>query len=134
MPAPTTRRRLVAAALAAPLAAALGTARAQNATPVPPATPGAAQGEELVAQLTRIAENVYVFRSMNHQTLFIVTPEGVIAADPIGQTNPQAPELYRAAIAASLLRRHGRDDVLNLAGGLSEWSRAGLPVERHREE
>jgi glyoxylase-like metal-dependent hydrolase (beta-lactamase superfamily II) len=100
MPALTTRRRIVAAALAAPLAAALGTARAQEATPVPVATPGAAQGEELVAQLTRIAENVYVFRSMNHQTLFIVTDEGVIAADPIGQTNPQAPELYRAAIAA----------------------------------
>jgi hydroxyacylglutathione hydrolase len=40
----------------------------------------------------------------------------------------------RSAIAASLLRRHGRDDVLNLAGGISEWSRAGLPVERHREE
>jgi glyoxylase-like metal-dependent hydrolase (beta-lactamase superfamily II) len=67
---------------------------------VPAATPGAAQGEELVAQLTRIAENVYVFRSMNHQALFIVTDEGVIATDPIGQTNPRAPELYRAAIAA----------------------------------
>ena len=37
---------------------------------------------------------------MNHQTLFVVTPDGVIAADPIGQTNPRAPELYRAAIAA----------------------------------
>jgi glyoxylase-like metal-dependent hydrolase (beta-lactamase superfamily II) len=66
----------------------------------PAATPAAQAGDELVAQLTRIAENVYVFRSVNHQALFIVTPEGVIATDPIGQTNPNGPELYRAAIAA----------------------------------
>ena len=73
-----------------------------RATPAasPAATPAAQAGDELVAQLTRIAENVYVFRSVNHQALFIVTPEGVIATDPIGQTNPSGPQLYRAAIAA----------------------------------
>jgi glyoxylase-like metal-dependent hydrolase (beta-lactamase superfamily II) len=90
--------------LAAPLATSLRTTYAQDATPAPAASPAATpmaeQGEELVAQLTRIAENVYVFRSMNHQALFIVTPEGVIATDPIGQSNPRGPELYRAAIAA----------------------------------
>jgi glyoxylase-like metal-dependent hydrolase (beta-lactamase superfamily II) len=104
MSTPTTRRRFVTVMLAVPLATALRTTDAQDATPAPAASPAAAsvaeQGEELVALLTRIAENVYVFRSMNHQALFIVTPKGVIATDPIGQTNPRGPELYRAAIAA----------------------------------
>ena len=36
----------------------------------------------------------------------------------------------RSAIAASLLRMHGVDQVLNLAGGFNEWSGAGLPVAR----
>jgi len=36
----------------------------------------------------------------------------------------------RSAIAASLLAAHGVSDVLNLSGGFTEWSAAGLPVER----
>jgi hydroxyacylglutathione hydrolase len=36
----------------------------------------------------------------------------------------------RAAIAASLLAANGIDDVVSLAGGFSEWSASGLPVER----
>jgi hydroxyacylglutathione hydrolase len=35
----------------------------------------------------------------------------------------------RSAIAASLLRRHGIDDVANLEGGITRWARAGRPVE-----
>ncbi len=35
----------------------------------------------------------------------------------------------RSAIAASLLKSHGVDAV-NLAGGMAEWERRGLPVER----
>ena len=36
----------------------------------------------------------------------------------------------RSAIAASLLAAHGVTEVLNLSGGFTEWSAAGLPVER----
>lgn len=36
----------------------------------------------------------------------------------------------RSMIAASLLRRHGVLDVANLAGGITAWASAGLPVER----
>ena len=36
----------------------------------------------------------------------------------------------RSAIATSLLQSHGIPDVVNLAGGFSEWQRAELPVER----
>jgi glyoxylase-like metal-dependent hydrolase (beta-lactamase superfamily II) len=32
---------------------------------------------------TKIADNVYVFRYMFHQAMFVVTPEGVIVTDPI---------------------------------------------------
>ena len=36
----------------------------------------------------------------------------------------------RSAIAASLLQSRGINDVVNLAGGFSEWQRAAGPVER----
>jgi hydroxyacylglutathione hydrolase len=36
----------------------------------------------------------------------------------------------RSAIAASLLRSKGFDDVINLGGGFAEWQAAGNPVER----
>jgi hydroxyacylglutathione hydrolase len=35
----------------------------------------------------------------------------------------------RSAIAASVLRRHGVQDVANLAGGIVAWTEAGLPVD-----
>ncbi|MDH4066483.1 MAG: rhodanese-like domain-containing protein, partial [Acidobacteriota bacterium] len=34
----------------------------------------------------------------------------------------------RSAIAASVLRRAGRGDVANLAGGFASWQGAGLPI------
>jgi glyoxylase-like metal-dependent hydrolase (beta-lactamase superfamily II) len=39
-------------------------------------------------------ENVYVFRYQGHQSMFVVTPEGVIATDPIGLGRPQAVTTY----------------------------------------
>src|SRR5689334_24971813 len=35
-------------------------------------------------------ENVYIFRFGGHQAMFIVTPQGVIATDPIGLRRPAA--------------------------------------------
>jgi hydroxyacylglutathione hydrolase len=35
----------------------------------------------------------------------------------------------RSSIAASVLKAHGIDRVINLAGGLTAWGRAGLPIE-----
>ncbi|MCC6627121.1 MAG: MBL fold metallo-hydrolase, partial [Chloroflexi bacterium] len=51
-----------------------------------------------VFELTQVAEDVYAFRYNNHITMFIVTPEGVITADPLGMQNAQAPALLKAAI------------------------------------
>jgi glyoxylase-like metal-dependent hydrolase (beta-lactamase superfamily II) len=35
-------------------------------------------------------ENIYIFRYAGHQSMFIVTPQGVIATDPIGLRRPAA--------------------------------------------
>ncbi len=42
----------------------------------------------------RGTDNVYVFRYQNHQSMFVVTPAGVIATDPIGLARPQAVTTY----------------------------------------
>jgi glyoxylase-like metal-dependent hydrolase (beta-lactamase superfamily II) len=44
-------------------------------------------------------DNVYVFRYGNHQAMFVVTPAGVIATDPISYGRPQAAKTYLEKIA-----------------------------------
>jgi len=39
-------------------------------------------------------DNVYIFRYGNHQAMFVVTKDGVIATDPIGYGRPQAVTTY----------------------------------------
>ena len=52
-----------------------------------------------VAELQRIAEDVYQWRIIGHNAIFIVTDAGVIATDPCGLVVPRSPQMYRAAIA-----------------------------------
>ena len=62
------------------VAATLGTtAQAQTAAPPPYAT-------------TKVegTDNVYIFRFGGHQSMFIVTKDGVIATDPISERRPAA--------------------------------------------
>src|SRR5438128_8198726 len=47
---------------------------------------------------TKVTDNVYIFRYGNHQSMFIVTPAGVIATDPISERRPAKP--YIDAIQA----------------------------------
>src|SRR5919205_401788 len=42
----------------------------------------------------KVADNVYVFRYVGHQSMFVVTPQGVIATDPIAYLRPQAAKTY----------------------------------------
>ena len=65
---------MTAALIASALAA---TAQAQQPTPPMFAT-------------TKVTDNVYIFRYGGHQSMFIVTPDGVIATDPIGERRPAA--------------------------------------------
>jgi glyoxylase-like metal-dependent hydrolase (beta-lactamase superfamily II) len=69
------RSLLVAGALAT-LAA---TASAQQAPPF---------------ETRKISDSVYVFRYQGHQSMFVVTRDGVIATDPIGFLRPQAVTAY----------------------------------------
>ena len=69
---------VIASALAVP-------ALAQQPAPPPFAT-------------TKVTDNVYIFRYGNHQSMFIVTPAGVIATDPIGERRTVKP--YIDAIQA----------------------------------
>ncbi|HKB63993.1 MAG TPA: hypothetical protein VKD03_14100, partial [Burkholderiales bacterium] len=77
-------KRTFIAALACGLAAAASTASSpawsQAPAPRPPFATTKVDG----------TDNVYVFRYGNHQSMFVVTPEGVIATDPIGYGRPQA--------------------------------------------
>jgi glyoxylase-like metal-dependent hydrolase (beta-lactamase superfamily II) len=61
---------------------------------------GSAQAQQPPTATTKVdgTENVYIFRYMGHQSMFIVTPEGVIATDPISERRPVKP--YIDAIQA----------------------------------
>jgi glyoxylase-like metal-dependent hydrolase (beta-lactamase superfamily II) len=59
--------------------------------------PAQAQQQERPPIETRKVEgtdNVYIFRYQNHQAMFVVTRDGVIATDPIGYGRPQAVTTY----------------------------------------
>ena len=89
-----------------------------------------------VAELTRIAEDVYMWRSMTHNTIFIVTDEGVVAADPVGLINPRSPQMYKAAIAAVTDRPvryliYSHDHADHVTGG-SVFMDTAVAVISHR--
>lgn len=46
---------------------------------------GSASAQAPQFATTKVAEGVYMFRYMFHQAMFVVTPEGVIATDPISE-------------------------------------------------
>jgi glyoxylase-like metal-dependent hydrolase (beta-lactamase superfamily II) len=46
----------------------------------------------------KISENVYVYRFGDYQSMFVVTPAGVIVTDPIGYLRPESVQTYIAEI------------------------------------
>jgi glyoxylase-like metal-dependent hydrolase (beta-lactamase superfamily II) len=87
--------RIEITGLAATMIAAAFTATALAQTP-PPAAPPAPP----LFATTKVdgTDGVYVFRYQGHQAMFVVTPDGVIATDPIGERRPQAVTTYIAEI------------------------------------
>ncbi len=81
-------------------------------------------------------DNVYIFRYQNHQSMFIVTPAGVIATDPISYGRPQAAQTYideirkitKAPIKYLIYSHHHYDHI---AGG-KPFKEAGAMVIAHR--
>lgn len=87
---------LLSVALAAPVGAQSPSPTAPVAPPptAPAAPASAAPAAPSPYATTKVADNVYVFRAGGYQSMFIVTPEGVIATDPIALVNPQASTVY----------------------------------------
>ena len=81
-------------------------------------------------------DNVYVFRYQGHQAMFVVTPAGVIASDPISYGRPQAAKTYveeikkitNAPIRYLIYSHHHYDHI---AGG-KPFKEAGAIVVAHR--
>lgn len=84
----------------------------------------------------KITDNVYVFRYQNHQAMFVVTRDGVIATDPIAYLRPVAATTYLAEIRKItqapiryLVYSHHHYD--HIAGG-KPFKDAGATVIAHR--
>ena len=86
---------VVAAMVAGVLAVS---AQAQQQAPPAAAAPATAAPAMPPVATTKVAENVYIFRYVGHQSMFVVTPAGVIATDPISLRRPAKP--YIDAIRA----------------------------------
>jgi glyoxylase-like metal-dependent hydrolase (beta-lactamase superfamily II) len=121
-------------------AAAIGlTGIAQAQTPAPSATPApAATPAPPLFATTKVegTDNVYVFRYQNHQAMFVVTPDGVIATDPISYGRPQAAKTYieeigkitKAPIKYLIYSHHHYDHI---AGG-KPFKDAGAKIVAHK--
>jgi glyoxylase-like metal-dependent hydrolase (beta-lactamase superfamily II) len=92
----------VLASLSAVLVTALaGPAWAQAPAQPAPAAPAAPPAQAAQPARPQIetkkvdgTDNVYIFRNGNHQAMFIVTPEGVIATDPVAYGRPTGGQQY----------------------------------------
>ena len=60
----------------------------------PAATPPAAQRPQIETKKVEGTEGVYIFRNGNHQSMFVVTKDGVIATDPIAYGRPTGGQQY----------------------------------------
>jgi len=81
-------------------------------------------------------DNVYIFRNGNHQSMFIVTKDGVIATDPIAYGRPTGGQDYIAEIKKVtdkpikfLIYSHHHYD--HIAGG-KPFKDAGATIVAHR--
>ena len=103
----------------------------------PQAPQGAApQRPQIETRKVDGTENVYIFRNGNHQSIFVVTKEGVIATDPVAYGRPQGGEQYVAEIKKVtqapikyLIYSHHHYD--HIAGGKA-FKDAGATIIAHR--
>lgn len=119
------------------LAAVTLAAYAQQPAPEPAPKPAAAPARPQIAT-TKVqgTDGVYVFRNGNHQAMFIVTPDGVIATDPVAYGRPNGGQQYLDEIRKVtdkpikyLIYSHHHFD--HVAGG-KVFKDAGATVIAHR--
>jgi glyoxylase-like metal-dependent hydrolase (beta-lactamase superfamily II) len=101
-----------------------------------PAWSQAPQRPQIETRKVEGTDNVYIFRNGNHQSIFVVTKEGVIATDPVAYGRPQGGEQYvaeikkvtQAPIKYLVYSHHHYDHV---AGGKA-FKDAGATIIAHR--
>ena len=88
-------------------------------------------------ETSRVAEGVYQFRWQGHNGLFVTTPAGVVAVDPIGVEAARqfAREIKRVApgmpLAAIVYSHSDADHATGAAAMLAEMGQAGVPIVAH---
>jgi glyoxylase-like metal-dependent hydrolase (beta-lactamase superfamily II) len=120
------------------LAAAQPAPSPAPATPAAPAAAAPAAPAQPPFATTKVegTENVYIFRYGNHQAMFVVTPEGVIATDPVAYGRPTGGQTYvdeirkvtQAPIRYLVYSHHHFDHI---AGGKA-FKDAGATVVAHK--
>src|SRR3712207_6590146 len=116
------------------LAAPLSVAFAQQPAPSAP-SPSSAPPPFATTKVEG-TDNVYIFRNGGHQAMFVVTPEGVIATDPVAYGRPTGGQTYvdeirkvtQAPIRYLIYSHHHFDHI---AGGKA-FKDAGATVIAHR--
>ena len=121
----------------AAVASAPAWAQGQVPAPPPAAAPAAPQRPQIATTKVEGTDNVYVFRNGNHQSIFIVTPAGVIATDPVAYGRPQGGAQYVAEIRKVtdkpikyLVYSHHHYD--HVAGGQA-FKDAGAKIVAHKK-
>jgi glyoxylase-like metal-dependent hydrolase (beta-lactamase superfamily II) len=128
-------------ALVTALMVALGAA-AQTPAPAAPAPPASSPpttsppAPAPTFATTKVADNVYVFRYGGYQSMFVVTPAGVLATDPIAYQRPEAAQAYlqeirritSAPIRYLVYSHHHYDHI---AGG-KPFKDAGAAIVAHK--
>jgi glyoxylase-like metal-dependent hydrolase (beta-lactamase superfamily II) len=119
--------------LACGLAAASAAAWSQGQ----PAAPAAPPRPQIETKKVDGTDNVYIFRNGNHQAMFIVTADGVIATDPVAYGRPQGGAQYVEEIRKVtdkpikyLIYSHHHYD--HIAGGQA-FKDAGAKIIAHRK-
>ncbi len=97
-----------------------------------------AQQQRPPFQTTKVegTQNVYIFRSGNHQAMFVVTQDGVIATDPVAYGRPEGAKTYVEEIrkitdkpVRYLIYSHHHFD--HIAGG-KPFKEAGAKIVAHK--
>ncbi len=103
------------------------------------AAPAGAQEPEFTGErqyeTTQVADGVYRFRHMFHNNLFVVTPDGVIAFDPLSPeaAGHYAAEIQRVAPGKDLLALiYSHDHADHVSGGPTLFAALGeAPIVAH---
>jgi len=131
-------QRVVSAVVALTFTIGVGSVCAQYPTPPQPAAQPAPAPARPAIQTTKVdgTDNVYIFRNVGHQSMFIVTNDGVIATDPIAYGRPMGGQQYVDEIRKVtnkpikyLIYSHHHFD--HIAGGKA-FKDAGATVIAHR--